>query len=54
MSDGRITFRPTEEMTGKIETIMKSGKYLKKSDLIRDAIWHGIKILEAEMDIDDR
>ncbi len=48
-SDGRITFRPTKEMNDKIEAVMRSGKYLKKSDLIRDAIWRGLEEIEKGM-----
>jgi len=47
--DGRITFRPTDEITKKIDAIMASGKYLKKSDLIRDAIWHGLEEIGGSM-----
>ena len=47
--DNRITFRPTGTMDSLIEEIMNSGKYLKKSDLIRDAVWKGLMIIEKEM-----
>jgi len=46
MSEKRITFRPTKKISEKIDYIMKSGKYLKKSDLIRDAVWRGIEEIE--------
>lgn len=46
--DIRITFRPTEELYKKIESVMKSGKYLKRSDLIRDAVWHGLDVILKE------
>ena len=47
--DTRITFRPTKKQTDLIEEIMKSGKYLKKSDLIRDAVWKGLMIIKKEV-----
>lgn len=46
--DIRITFRPTKEILNRINKIMKKGKYLKKSDLIRDVIWKGLDIVEKE------
>lgn len=39
----RITIRLTDEMIKRIDKIMESGKYLNRSDLIRDLIWSGFK-----------
>jgi len=47
--DNRITFRPTKKQTDLIVEIMGSGKYLKKSDLIRDAVWKGLMIIKKEV-----
>ena len=47
--DYRITFRPTKKQADHIAKIMKTGKYLKKSDLIRDAVWKGLMIIEKEV-----
>jgi len=48
--DTRITFRPTQKQADLIAEIMRSGKYLKKSDLIRDAVWKGLMIIEKEVE----
>jgi len=47
--DTRITFRPTKTQADLIAEIMGSGKYLKKSDLIRDAVWKGLMIIKEEI-----
>ena len=44
--DIRITFRPTGEILNRINKLMRRGKYLKKSDLIRDVIWEGLDVVE--------
>jgi len=47
--DTRITFRLTGGTINRINKIMEKDKYLKKSDLIRDAVWKGLMIIEKEM-----
>jgi len=42
----RIIFRPTEQLEKKIDRLLATGKYKTKSDLIRNAMWYGISIIE--------
>jgi len=42
----RIIFRPTEQLQKKIDRLYATGKYKTQSDLIRNAIWYGIGIIE--------
>jgi len=41
--ENRITLRLTSESMKNIDEIMKQGKYLNRSELIRDLLWIGLK-----------
>lgn len=45
--DNRITIRTTKQMQVKIQDSMKTGRWMKQSDLIREALWIGLKELEG-------
>jgi len=42
MNKTRISIRLTEKMLTEINKLMETGKYLNKSNLIRELIWIGL------------
>lgn len=46
MKDNRMTIRLTKQLEKRIQNIMKKGKHMKKSELIREALWFGLNHIE--------
>lgn len=48
MKEKRMTIRITTQLEKRIKEIMASGKYMKKSELIRELLWFGLNHIEGE------
>jgi len=50
MKEKRITIRLSAKLDSRINKKMKSGKFMKKSELIREALWFGLNHMDRQKD----